>query len=81
MCVCVCVGMQSEVVSYFQRYDELWKQQDARVLVESTWTTDVPFFIPAGLPEVHGCEGNSPFNTLLGDLYSSGQLLILHSYY
>ena len=35
VCVCLCVGMQSEVVEYFQQYDELWKQQDARVLVES----------------------------------------------
>ena len=53
----MCVGMQSEVVEYFQQYDELWKQQDARALVESKWTTDGPFFIAAGFPEVHGREG------------------------
>ena len=63
MCVCVCVGvyvcvgMQSEVVEYFQQYDELWKQQDARALVERKWTTDGPFFIAPGFPEVHGQEG------------------------
>ena len=57
VCVCMCVGMQSEVVEYFQQYDELWKQQDARALVESKWTTDGPFFIAPGFPEVHGREG------------------------
>ena len=57
VCVFVCVGMQSEVVEYFQQYDELWKQQDARTLVESKWTTDGAFVIPPGLPEIRGRKG------------------------